>query len=71
MSLEDPTPPLIIWQLCDCHDRLPPLSLSLPSPHCFLLRLLLQFNLQISEGNIFSANIQLKGQQTERQKVIE
>ena len=39
MSLEDPTPPLIIWQLCDCRDHLPPppllsLTTQLPPPGC-------------------------------------
>ena len=76
MSLEDPTPPLIIWQLCDCHDR-PPLPL--PRPHHTASSssserlLLLQFNLQISEGNIFSPDWKgnkLKGRKLSSESLI-
>ena len=67
MSLEDPTPPLIIWQLCDCHDSLPLPSLTaqLPPPpqSCCCSSSIFKF----LRGIFF----QLKGQQTERQKVIE
>ena len=66
MSLEDPTPPLIIWQLCDCHDRLPSPSLTTqlppPPPSCCSSSIF-----KFLRGIFF----QLKGQQTERQKVIE
>ena len=71
------TPPLIIWQLCDCHDHLPlllppslPLSLSLSlSPHSFLLPTAAPVQSSNFWGEYFFS--QLKGQQTERQKVIE
>ena len=73
MSLEDPTPPLIIWQLCDCHDHLPPPPSPLSHHTASSSRLLLQFNLQISEGNIFSPDWKgnkLKGRKLSSESLI-